>query len=55
MFTALFLFSTFLFMVFLIVFYHIFVSYLYRHLKGDKVGLMYPYGTLMGDKDYEKI
>ncbi len=31
----------------LIVFYHIFVPYLYRNLKGDEMALMDTYDTLM--------
>lgn len=31
----------------LIVFYHIFVSYLYRNLKGDEMELIDTYDTLM--------
>lgn len=47
MFTAFLFLCLFCFCLILIVFCHIFVSYLYRNLKGDEMALMDTYDTLM--------
>ncbi len=41
------IFILFCFYAILIVFYHIFVPYLYRNLKGDEMELIDTYDTLM--------
>jgi len=47
MFTAFFYFYYFLFLRYFNRFYHIFVPYLYRNLKGDEMELIDTYDTLM--------
>jgi len=49
-----FFFVTFCFRCFLLIFDYIFVPHLYRHLNGDKLALMYTYGTLMENMGDEK-